>query len=468
MNSIIQKDHWSILFGKYVFSTMKSIPIQNGFNLKVAGVPALECEKISSPERVSVLPDKIPYIKPRLGIREGDPVDIGSELFFDKRHPEIKFCAPGSGRIEKIAFGRRRVIEEIVIRLKDKETYKEFPAFSERDLTALSRDTVIESLSSGGLWPLIRELPFRDIARVNAFPPMIIVSLSAEEPFLSKPGVYLDGKGDLFAYGLKVLNLLCPGKVIVSVHRKDADAVSSVSEMVTHVVSGKYPADDPGVLHFHLKTSPDENRGWFIHGQDLLLVAEFLQTGRFPTERIIAVGGNAAGKAAHFKARLGSPIDHLVKHTASADGIRYVVGGIFTGYPGSIAGFIGLYERGLTVIPEGTEREFLMLIQPGFNKPSYSRAFLSWLNTGNFQIDGNIHGGVRACIACNHCMEVCPVKILPQLTYKAILAGEIEEALAHGLLDCVECGLCAYVCPSKIELTEVLKAAKKDYYLEQA
>ena len=72
----------------------------------------------------------------------------------------------------------------------------------------------------------------------------------------------------------------------------------------------------------------------------------------------------------------------------------------------------------------------------------------------------NVHGGVRACIACNHCPEVCPVDILPQLTYKSILVEEVEETLAHGLLDCVECGLCAFACVSKIPILQYIQLAK--------
>ena len=79
----------------------------------------------------------------------------------------------------------------------------------------------------------------------------------------------------------------------------------------------------------------------------------------------------------------------------------------------------------------------------------------------------SVHGSDRACIACGYCTQVCPVDILPQFTYKAILAGEVEESLEHGLLDCVECGLCSYVCPSKIELFETLKNAKADFYKEK-
>jgi Na+-transporting NADH:ubiquinone oxidoreductase subunit A len=59
------------------------------------------------------------------------------------------------------------------------------------------------------------------------------------------------------------------------------------------------------------------------------------------------------------------------------------------------------------------------------------------------------------------------VDILPQFTLKCLLADELEEALAHGLLDCVQCGLCSYVCPSKIELAGILTKFKGSYYLEK-
>jgi len=102
------------------------------------------------------------------------------------------------------------------------------------------------------------------------------------------------------------------------------------------------------------------------------------------------------------------------------------------------------------------------------NKPSHSRAFLSVFNKTPFVPDTGRHGEERACINCGSCTGVCPVDILPQFTVKTILAGEVEESLAHGLLDCVECGLCTYVCPSKIELNSILQKAKKSYYKESA
>jgi Na+-transporting NADH:ubiquinone oxidoreductase subunit A len=142
---------------------------------------------------------------------------------------------------------------------------------------------------------------------------------------------------------------------------------------------------------------------------------------------------------------------------------------VLTGFIGSDRTYLGFFQSALNLLPEGNQKgELLGLFRPGYHRPSYSRAFASKLNKSELVYDCNIHGGDRACIACGYCAQVCPVDIMPQFTYKSILAGEVEESLAHGLLDCAECGLCSYVCPSKIELAETLRKARADYYIEQS
>lgn len=145
-----------------------------------------------------------------------------------------------------------------------------------------------------------------------------------------------------------------------------------------------------------------------------------------------------------------------------------MVGGILRGFTGSADGYLGFHETALNLLPAGDSREFLAFVRPGYDKPSFSRAFLSVFNSGPLTMDCNLHGELRPCVACNYCARVCPVEILPQLAYKGLLADDIEEALAHGLLDCVECGLCTHVCPAKIELCDHLIEGKRRYYQEQS
>ncbi|MBW2540250.1 MAG: 4Fe-4S dicluster domain-containing protein [Deltaproteobacteria bacterium] len=440
------------------------VRIRKGYNLKIEGKPSLETDTIAPPSHVAVLPERIPFIKPRLQVEIGDHVNVGSLLFEDKRNSDLKFLAPGGGEVVQINFGPRRIIQEIVIRLDTDEKYEKFEAFDENKLEKTDRKQLIKLIMAGGLWPLIRELPFRDIAGPDDRPPVIFVNLDDQESFQPLAEVYLKGKRDLFDYGIKVLHKLGNGNVYISACRDHSGVIKELNGRVTHTYSGNYPADDPGVLLYYTKRSSDDNRSWYINGQDVLLLAHLLKTGTYPTERTVVLAGSFARERLHIRTRMGVPLAHMAQGRADKAQTRYLVGGIFRGYSGSERSYLGFYETSLTLMPEGEEREVLAFIRPGFNKPSYSKTFLSFFTKTDLRLDCNLHGGERACIGCGYCVDVCPVDILPQLTFKSIFAQEIDESLAHGLLDCVECGLCSYVCPSKIELAATLKEAKAEYY----
>ena len=446
---------------------MNLIRVKKGHNIQISGQPSREMLSVKKPGKIAVIPERIPFIKPRLKVEKGDKVKIGSLLMEDKHRSYLKFLSPGGGVVEAIDFGPRRVIQKIVIRLDPKEEPIDFESLSESDLEDISRDNLVEKILEGGLWSLFRALPSRDIAPKDLEPPAIFVTLDDMEPFQPDPRVYLHNKEKLFVFGLKVLSRLSP-RVEVFARPESAESLKLLDGHITGRVTGRYPADDPGVLVYMTRKSGRENRTWFIRGQDVLLVAQLLQQGKYPTERTMVVGGSAARQTGHADARLGMP---LVSFQPFADPdlgeIRWITGGVFHGYSSGPDSYVGFYESAITLIPEGRSREFLSFVRPGFNKPSYSRTFLSWFNSSEYPFDCNVHGGVRACIACNNCVKVCPVDILPQLTFKAILADAVEEYLALGLMDCVECGLCSYVCPAKIELTSVLKDARRQYHQEQ-
>ena len=445
----------------------QKIKIGKGLDFHFAGQPVAKAVSLSSPSQVAVLPEHIPFVKPRLHVAQGDAVRIGSPLFEDKRNPRIRFLSPGGGRIAHIQLGPRRIIQRIVIDCDmPQEACETFPVLSMEELAAIERRDLVDLILNGGLWWIFRELPFRDLPDPQSIPPMIIVALGAKEPFQPLPEVYLQGQEETLAYGLAVLQRLTQGRVAVA-----AEAGQSVSQQmgrqVTHVVDGRYPADDPATLLYHTKRSAADNRAWFVSGQDVLLLAALLQLGRYPIERVVVVGGAAADMPQHYHTRLGVPLAHLAKDQRIGNEARHIVGGLLRGFAGAADGFMGLYETALNLLPLGRRSEFLALFRPGLRKPTFSRTFVSRLNSGALDYNCNMNGEERACIACMHCADVCPVDILPQLAYKAILIEEVEEYLQHGLLDCVECGLCTYVCPSKIELTRTLVAAKAAYAKER-
>jgi len=446
---------------------MIEIHTRKGYDINISGMPSHELEILEKPARVALLPERIPFVKPRLKVKVDDPVKVGSPVFEDKRNPQLVFLSPGGGKIADIKYGPRRVIKEIVIELDPDEDYEAFPVISEADLDGMERKKLVKMIMTGGLWPLFRALPFRDVPNPDVVPPSVIVSLNSKEPFQPVPEAYLNDRIDLFEFGIKILQKLSE-TLLISTSSNDGFAQDRLNGFVTHTCNGFYPADDPGVLLYHIKKSPDENRSWYINGQDVLLLAMLFKTGKYPVDRTVVLGGSLARERKHLQTRMGVPLNHITKGRTDDTGTaRYIVGGIFKGYTASKDSYMGFYESSLVLIPQGDEKEFFGFARPGFNKPSHSRAFLSFLNTSSMAMDCNCHGEVRACINCGFCGEVCPVDILPQFTYKTILADEIEEALDHGLLDCVECCLCTYVCPSKIELKTIFKETKKAYFLEQ-
>ena len=447
---------------------MHPLKIKKGFRFRILGQPGNDVAVLSDPEQVALLPEWIPHVKPRLLVKEGDAVRIGSPLLEDKRNPRVRFLSPGGGRISRIQFGPRRVIQAIVIdRHTADEPRERFEKMTAAAIDGMAPADLTEQILKGGLWWVFRELPFRDLPHPDRKAPLIIVALDDREPFSASPALYLRNRTDMFAYGMKVLRKLSDNRVWVTADASQpriADQITDlIGDEVTHWIGGDYPAGDPGTVLYHLKKTAAENRAWYIAGQDLLLLAQLLAEGQYPTERLMAVGGSAAPARRHVRTRIGVPVAALLENRLPDKNVRYVAGGLLRGFESSFEGFTGLYETSLNIVPRGDTADFLALFNPGPDRPTYSRLFLSRLNPKPVVYTCNQGGEARACIACMHCVDVCPVDILPQMTYKAILAEEPEEYLAHGLLDCVECGLCTYVCPSKIELTRTFRATKAAY-----
>lgn len=445
---------------------MISIHNKKGFDLNVMGKPSAAVSSRATPPCVALLPEKIPYVKPRLKVKEGGHVEIGSVIFEDKRNPAIRFLSPGGGTVTEIDFGPRRVIKKVVVRLDREEAHVAFTRFTDAELAGASRASVVDAILDGGLWCLFRELPYGDIPHPETEPPSIIVSLDSREPFQPHPAVYLKGKADLLSTGLNTLKKLS-ACVHVSIHQ-DSDMPAGLPQgLVTHRVGGPYPAGDAGVLLYRTKKQPEENRAWHITGQDVLLLGELIKTGKYPLDRTVVLAGSMAHENLHVQTRLGAPLMHVAGETREKPiKSRFIVGGIFTGYTAETDSYLGLYQTSLVILPAGDQREMFAFARPGFNKPSHSRTFLSALSKSPFNVDCGMHGEERACVNCGYCDDVCAVDILPQFTMKCTLADAVEEALAHGLLDCVSCGLCTFVCPSKIDLCAILRKAKEAYYKE--
>lgn len=452
---------------------MKTVSLKQAFQVPVAGAPSPRIEQGASVQTVAALPEKIPLIKPRLLAKKGERVKIGSPLFENKANTKQRFLSPGGGTIVDIIYGYRRGISQILIETDREEEYQSFMPMDEQAIVQGGRDHLIEELMIRGLWPLIRSLPYRNISSPDERPASLWISLDSADPFQVPSRVYLKGDEEDFVFGVRTLEAL--GIPVFICESQDVPVEDgTVASLVTHQVSGSYPAEDPGVVLYHTKKSAAENHAWFISGQDVIIIAKGLRTGRYPVSRIMAVAGFTNGNGSdpeinnrYVKTRAGVPLRSLVQKPETALDRRWVTGGLFRGQTMQPDGYMGFYETSLILIEEATGSELFGFLRPGLFKPTTSRTFLYALHKKHFSAKADMRGEERACINCGRCARSCPVDIMVQFTYKFIYAGEIEEALMHGLLDCVECGLCSYVCPAKIELAETLISSKRAYYQER-
>ena len=95
---------------------MADINIFKGHDIQISGQPDDVVIKSESLDSVAIKPYQFNGIKPKLLVKEGDSVKIGSPLFKCKSNEQISFPSPGGGKIKKIEYGERRRIKKIVIK----------------------------------------------------------------------------------------------------------------------------------------------------------------------------------------------------------------------------------------------------------------------------------------------------------------------------------------------------------------
>ena len=241
-----------------------------------------------------------------------------------------------------------------------------------------------------------------------------------------------------------------------------ARALQATDGVTISAFSGNHPA---GLVSTHIeKLAPILDLGhlvWYSTAADVVAIGQYLTSGTFPVERVVALSGSALSETGYIKAPVGCPVQNLIGDRLRDGENRLISGDVLTGQTVSLNESIGLYHSGLTVIPEGRAERFLGWLSPGFGLPTWSRAYLSAFIPGKtFAQHTNLNGEHRALVKTGDYRKVCSLDILPEQLIKAILSEDIEMMEQLGILEVApeDLALCSYICPSKTEFTEIIQA----------
>ena len=439
---------------------MKTHKVRRGYNLPIVGAPTEETADAPRPSTFAVRPTEFRALKPRLHVKVGDTVKIGTTLFVDKARPEIRFASPAAGRVHDIQYGHRRAIERISIQ-SSSDDFVQFENFRPGEISKVSRERLVEHLLEGGVWPFLRRRPFDIVARPDDEPTSIFVNCMDTAPLAANPEFALKGKFPEFEAGIEAMRVLCSRVHVVVSGDVQKSIFSDAKGVELHRFSGRHPA---GLVSTHIEridpiTAPTRCV-WYINARDLVQIGSYLLVGQYPTERVVALAGPGIKHRRYLHARAGASVESLVAADLEAGEQRIVSGNVLTGKKVQKEESLGFYDDLITVIPEGREQHFIGWMLPGFFRPTWSRAFASaLLPIKEFSMHTNRNGEGRALVKTGDYRRVISLDVLPEQLVKAILAEDIELMEQLGILECApeDFALCSYICPSKTEFTEIIQ-----------
>jgi Na+-transporting NADH:ubiquinone oxidoreductase subunit A len=445
--------------------------ITKGLDLPIAGTPIQVVRDEVSPTRVAVMADDFPGMKPGMRVKEGETVRRGQVLFEDRKTPGVLHTSPGAGRVIGIHRGARRVLQSVVIDLSSSERagaatddeIVSFESFTGSPVESLSADQVRALLLESGQWTALRTRPFSKVPSPDTEPLAIFVNAIDTNPLAPLPEVVLEGREEDFDRGLHVLAKLTSGKTYLC-----TAPGSDIERGVTAPVqleqwSGPHPAGTVG-LHIHtLEPANLERVVWHIGYADVAAIGSLFATGKLDVDRIVSVAGPSVEDPRLVATRLGADTAEVVGKGILDEEVRVISGSVLSGKKamGDIFGFLGRFDRQISVVREGRERVLMGWLAPGLNDFSIFPIFISKLfSKRRFKFSTSLNGSPRAMVPIGMYEDVMPMDILPTFLLRALIVGDVEEAEKLGCLELDEedLALCTFVCPGKTNYGPILRA----------
>ncbi|MGB5171137.1 Na(+)-translocating NADH-quinone reductase subunit A [Eudoraea sp.] len=428
----------------------KDIRINKGLNINLVGAAEQTTSKavISNVHAINLV--DFHGITPKMMVKQGAELKTGEPLFFSKDHPEMIFVSPVSGELIEIVRGaRRKILTLKILADKTQESEENSPLPENADA-----DEIRKTLLQSGCWPFIKQRPYDRIADPEATPKAIFISAYITAPLAADITYSLVGKEKEIQTALKALAKLTPGKIHVSVGKSAPSMFDKMDGIELHKVSGPHPA---GLVGTQINKIDPINKGevvWTLAPQDLVIIGDYILTGKFNSERTLALVGSSVKKPRYYKAKIGAEIaTFLYASGVKEEKIRVINGDVLTGKKTTPDGYLGFYNNTVSVIPEGDDYEFFGWNKPVFDKISITRALtFSWLQPKKkYDLTTNTNGEHRAFVVTGLYEQVFPLDIYPMQLLKACMVKDLDEMEQLGLYEVIpeDFSLTEFVCISK-------------------
>ncbi|MBT8237020.1 MAG: Na(+)-translocating NADH-quinone reductase subunit A [Croceitalea sp.] len=432
----------------------KDIRIKKGLNINLVGAAEQSTTKAVSSNVYALNLQDFYGITPKMLVKEGAEVKAGEPIFFNKNNEEMQFVSPVSGELVEIVRGARRRILTLKI-LADKE--QRYHTSKKIDLQKADPSAIRSLLLKSGCWPFIKQRPYDMVANADMVPKAIFISAYITAPLAADIDYILSGKEAELQAAVTALSKLTPGKVHVSVGNTEISPFANIKDIELHKISGPHPA---GLVGTQINKIDPINKGeivWTIAPQDLVIMGEFLLTGKFNAERTIALAGSAVKSPKYYTTKIGAEIStFLYASGVNEENFRLINGDVLTGSKTSPDGYLGFYNNTVTAIPEGDDYEFFGWNKPVFDKISSTRALtFSWMQPNKkYDLDTNTNGEHRAFVVTGRYEEVFPLDIYPLQLLKACMVKDLDEMEQLGLYE---------VAPEDFSLTEFICISKQPH-----
>lgn len=426
------------------------------------GVHPPQQKALSNQSNIETLPlDKTFYvpIKQHIGVdgriivSEGDSVLKGQALTASEAPFSVPVHAPTSGIVKKVTehvSAHPSGIPElsIIIDADGQDTW--IPLKPVADYAKTGKSELIERICDAGISGM-GGAGFPTHIKSNNTKPLefLIINGIECEPYISSDDRLMREHAWQIRQGIDILvHILQPRQVIIAVEDNKPEALETMSiacQQKTNYqvvsVPTKYPAGGEKQLVQVLTSREVPSDGLPIDVGCIMYnvgtcyaIADAIVEGKPLIERVVTLTGKSFNSPKNVWARLGTPIQTLLKHGDYDDSTqsspRFIMGGPMMGFT-------------VTSLLTPIVKISNCILVPADNELPHP-------------------DDERACIRCSACSDACPASLLPQQLFWYSKSKELEKAEEYNLFDCIECGACAYVCPSEIPLVHYYRQAKAD------